>query len=55
MRIMRIIECFSVIPGIDICWYTWKNKRHYYVTFHWLFWYLSSLKEFEWNKKGGEE
>ena len=52
---MKIMEGCSLLPGIDICWYTWKNKRHFYVTLHWLFWYWSSLKEFAWEEKGDEE
>lgn len=51
----KIFEGISLLPGIEIRWYQWKNKRHYYIVFHWLFWYWSSLKDFEWNKEGGEK
>lgn len=52
---MKIAEGFSLLPGIEIGWYVWKQKRHYYVTFHWLVWYCSSLKEFAWEEEGGEK
>ena len=49
MRFGKITEGFALLPSIDINWYTWKGKRHYYVQFVWLFWALTTLKKFEWD------
>lgn len=51
MKLLESFESFNLLPGINICWYKWKNKTHYYIVFSWLFWYWSSLKDFAWEKE----
>lgn len=48
MKIERIVEGFAFLPSIGLNWCTWKEKRHYYLTFQWLFWTYSTLKKFPW-------
>lgn len=50
MRIGIINEGFALLPHVNINWYHYENKRHYYVQCAWLFWYLSTLGKFAWEK-----
>lgn len=51
MRYGRLIESFNLLPTINIGWYRYKGKRHYYFGASWLFWYISTLDNFEWEKE----
>lgn len=48
MKIEKITEGFEFLPTISLNWYWWKDKKHYYLTISWLFWYFTTLKKFEW-------
>lgn len=44
----RMLESFAILPSVGINWYTYRNKKHFYITVQWLFWYVTSLKKFKW-------
>lgn len=48
MQCGRIVEGVSFLPTCSLNWYTYKGKKHYYVTIGWLFWYATTLKDFAW-------
>lgn len=50
MRFGRLVESFDFLPTINLGWYVWKGKRHFYWGVSWLFWYATTLDEFEWEK-----
>lgn len=50
MEAGRVIEGFEFLPSISLGWYYWNNRRHYYLSAAWLFWYITTLKKFEWNE-----
>lgn len=37
----RIIEGFTFIPTINLCWATLENKKYYDIQFVWLYWYFT--------------
>lgn len=43
MNFGRISEGFVFTPSINLNWYTWKTKKHYYIQCAWLFWYFTTL------------
>lgn len=50
MKVGRITEGVSFLPTCSLSWYTYKNKRHYYFTMGWLFWYITTLNKFNWEE-----
>ena len=48
MKFGRIIEGFSFLPTCSLNWYTYENKKHYFLTVGWLFWYATTLRKFAW-------
>ena len=51
MKTGCLVEGFDFLPSVHLGWYYWNGKRHYYWGASWLFWYVTTLSEFEWEKE----